>query len=189
MTAYCFLQFFDGFVCVCTGIFLGTGKQKIPAVANFIGYYGIGLSLGVTLMFGAKLRVLGFWLGLLVCVIIQSTFYIIVIFKLNWERITEEAVERAQRNTNMPLLSTAALSDAASQTESNGSSADGYMSVTTEFHDGNPEMQGGHGVQQLKGGRLSTTQLILRRGLTMFAAVSLLAVGASVHFLVPQPEI
>uniref|UniRef100_A0A673ACL5 Solute carrier family 47 member 4 n=1 Tax=Sphaeramia orbicularis TaxID=375764 RepID=A0A673ACL5_9TELE len=40
-------------------IFLGTGKQKIPAVANLIGYYGIGLSLSVTLTFAAKLRVLG----------------------------------------------------------------------------------------------------------------------------------
>lgn len=44
---------------MCTGIFLGTGKQKIPAVANFIGYYCIGLSLSITLMFVAKLRVLG----------------------------------------------------------------------------------------------------------------------------------
>lgn len=32
----------------------------------------------------------GFWLGLLICVILQATFYIIVIFKLNWKTITEE---------------------------------------------------------------------------------------------------
>ncbi|XP_008297386.1 multidrug and toxin extrusion protein 1-like [Stegastes partitus] len=187
MNAYCFLQFFDALVGVCTGIFLGTGKQKIPAVANFIGYYCIGLSLSITLMFVAKLRVLGFWLGLLVCVILQSTLYIIVIFNLNWERMTEEAVKRAQKNT--PLLSTAddVGNIAADQTASNGSSVDGYMSVSTECPDGSAEPRGG--VQQLKGGGLSTTQLILRRGLTMFAAVSLLAVGATVHFLVPLPEI
>ncbi|XP_073342105.1 multidrug and toxin extrusion protein 1-like [Pagrus major] len=176
MNAYCFLQFFDGLVCVCTGIFLGTGKQKIPAVANFIGYYCIGLSLSVTLMFVAKLRVLGFWLGLLICVVVQSTFYIIVIFKLNWKRMTEEAVKRAQKKTHMALLSTAV-----DQTVSNGNSVDGYMSVSAEGH----ETQGG---QQLKGGHLSITQLILRRGLTMFAAVALLALGTSVHFLVPLPE-
>ncbi|XP_051814356.1 multidrug and toxin extrusion protein 1-like isoform X1 [Acanthochromis polyacanthus] len=191
MNAYCFLQFFDALVGVCTGIFLGTGKQKIPAVANFIGYYCIGLSLSITLMFVAKLRVFGFWLGLLVCVILQSTLYIIVIFNLNWERMTEEAVKRAQKNTHVALLRTAALSDeagsiTADQTGSNGSSADGYMAVSTECCDGPAEPQGG--VQQLKGGRLSTTQLILRRGLTMFTAVSLLAVGATVHFLVPLPE-
>uniref|UniRef100_A0A673ACC1 Multidrug and toxin extrusion protein n=1 Tax=Sphaeramia orbicularis TaxID=375764 RepID=A0A673ACC1_9TELE len=100
--------------CVCTGIFLGTGKQKIPAVANLIGYYGIGLSLSVTLTFAAKLRVLGFWLGLLICVILQSTFYIIVIFKLNWKRMTEEV------------------------------NLDGYVSGTAVRHDGNMETQGAH---------------------------------------------
>uniref|UniRef100_A0A3Q2WY95 Solute carrier family 47 member 4 n=1 Tax=Haplochromis burtoni TaxID=8153 RepID=A0A3Q2WY95_HAPBU len=114
MNAYCFLQFFDGLVCVCTGIFLGTGKQKIPAVANFIGYYCIGLSLSITLTFVAKLRVLGNYRG----TVVQD------------------------------------------------------RDVT----------------QKLKGSRLSITQLILRRGLIMFAAVALLAVGAGVHFLVPLPE-
>ncbi|XP_034404441.1 solute carrier family 47 member 4 [Cyclopterus lumpus] len=185
MNAYCFLQFFDGLVCVCTGIFLGTGKQKIPAVANFIGYYCIGLSLSVVLTFVAKLRILGFWLGLLICVILQSTFYIIIIFKLNWRRMTEEAVKRAQKKTHVTLLRTASLSD--NHTASHGNSVEGYMSVGPECHDGNTETQGGHVVQQ-KGGRLSTTQLILRRGLIVFAAVALLAVGATVHFLVPLPE-
>ncbi|KAM7399140.1 hypothetical protein PAMP_018429 [Pampus punctatissimus] len=192
MNAYCFLQFFDGLVCVCTGIFLGTGKQKIPAVANLIGYYCIGLSLAVILMFVAKLRVLGFWLGLLICVILQSTFYIIVIFKLNWKRITEEAVKQAQ-NTHVTLISTSALSDAAGTNTAdlianNESSVDGYMFVSTECHDGDTETQCGHVVQQVNAGRLSITQLILRRGLTMFAAVALLAVGVCVHFLVPLPE-
>lgn len=62
------------------------------------------------------------------------------------------------------------------------------MSVSTEDHDGNVETLGRDMVQPPKGGRLSTTQLIVRRGLTMFAAFTLLAVGASVHFLVPLPE-
>uniref|UniRef100_A0A0S7ENI4 S47A1 n=1 Tax=Poeciliopsis prolifica TaxID=188132 RepID=A0A0S7ENI4_9TELE len=59
MTVYCFLQLFDGLVCVCTGIFLGTGKQRIPAVANFIAYYCVGLTMSVVLMFVAKLRISG----------------------------------------------------------------------------------------------------------------------------------
>ncbi|KAM4742309.1 multidrug and toxin extrusion protein 1-like [Anableps anableps] len=192
MNAYCFLQFFDGLVGVCTGIFLGTGKQKIPAVANFIGYYCIGLTLSVTFMFVVKLRVLGFWVGLLVCVVLQSTFYIIVIFRLNWEKVTEEAVKRAQKATHMTLLSTSGLADTegtAGQTAYNEKSADGYISVSTEDQDGNTERQGSYEVQHLKDSHLSTTQLIIRRGLAMFAAVALLAMGAAVHFLVPLPEI
>uniref|UniRef100_A0A1A8G9K1 Multidrug and toxin extrusion protein n=1 Tax=Nothobranchius korthausae TaxID=1143690 RepID=A0A1A8G9K1_9TELE len=184
MNAYCFLQFFDGLVCVCTGIFLGTGKQKIPAVANFIGYYCVGLTLSVTLMFAAKLRVLGFWVGLLVCVVLQSSFYIVVIFRLNWEKVTEEAVKRAQKSLN--TLDSEGTPDRSTHSEK---SVDGYVSVSTEVHDGNPEREGGHVVQQLKDNRLSITQLIIRRGLTVFAAVVLLAVGAAVLFLVPLPEI
>ncbi|XP_042080549.1 multidrug and toxin extrusion protein 1 isoform X2 [Haplochromis burtoni] len=189
MNAYCFLQFFDGLVCVCTGIFLGTGKQKIPAVANFIGYYCIGLSLSITLTFVAKLRVLGFWLGLLVCVILQSTFYIIVIFKLNWEQITEEAVKRAQKNPLLlgraPVTGTV---DNNTQDQTSSNLMDGYMSVSTECQDRGTVVQDRDVTQKLKGSRLSITQLILRRGLIMFAAVALLAVGAGVHFLVPLPE-
>ena len=62
------------------------------------------------------------------------------------------------------------------------------MSVRPGGHDGSPETQGGRVVQQQSRGRLSTTQLVLRRGLTLLAAVGLLAVGASVHLLVPLPE-
>ncbi|XP_041666990.1 solute carrier family 47 member 4 [Cheilinus undulatus] len=190
MTGYCFLQMFDGLVCISTGIFLGTGKQKIPAVANFIGYYCIGLSLSVTLMFVAQLRVLGFWLGLLICCVVQSTLYITVIFfKLDWKKMTEEAVKRAQKKApltllNSPFLPDASANNTADQIASNGNSADGYRSVSTEEHNENMGTEAG----QLKGGRLSRTQLILRRGLTMFAAVGLLVVGVSVHLLVPLPE-
>uniref|UniRef100_A0A3Q3MHP8 Multidrug and toxin extrusion protein n=1 Tax=Mastacembelus armatus TaxID=205130 RepID=A0A3Q3MHP8_9TELE len=180
MTAYCFLQFFDG-LCVCTGIFLGTGKQKIPAVANLIGYYCIGLSLAVTLMFVAKLRILGFWLGLLICVILQSSFYIIVIFKLNWKRMAEEVDTTGLKATNRKVFSLL--------TTSFIFSSDGYMSGSTELPSKTSETPHGRVVPQLKSGHLSTTQLILRRGLTIFVAVALLAVGTSVHFLVPLPEI
>lgn len=60
------------------------------------------------------------------------------------------------------------------------------MSVSTESHD---EREGGHVAQQLRDNRLSTTQLIIRRGLALFAAVALLAVGATVHLLVPLPDV
>lgn len=51
--------FYSLFKCVCMGILLGSGQQKIAAVANFFGYYCIGLPLGISLMFAAKLDVVG----------------------------------------------------------------------------------------------------------------------------------
>ncbi|KAG8001922.1 Multidrug and toxin extrusion protein 1 [Nibea albiflora] len=152
---------------------LGIQAAACARVGNALG---AGDTARAILTSKVSLTLAGFWLGLLICVVLQSTFYITVIFKLNWERMTEEAVDRAQKNTHMTLLNTA------DQTATNGSSVDGFTSTSTVCHDRSTE------TQQLKDGRLSTTQLILRRGLTLFAAVSLLAVGLSAHFLVSRPQ-
>jgi len=55
------------------GILLGSGQQKIAAVANFFGYYCIGLPLGTSLMFAAQLQVVGlFSFIFLFCDLINS---------------------------------------------------------------------------------------------------------------------
>uniref|UniRef100_A0A8C9VAI5 Multidrug and toxin extrusion protein n=1 Tax=Scleropages formosus TaxID=113540 RepID=A0A8C9VAI5_SCLFO len=97
LNVYIFLQFFDALVCVSSGILLGAGKQKIAAVANLICYYTVGVPTGISLMFAAKLRISGLWLGLLICVVIQAFFFITLIFKMNWIRVTEEAQKRAAK--------------------------------------------------------------------------------------------
>lgn len=56
------------------------------------------------------------------------------------------------------------------------------MPVGTEEHDGNK-------ATKLRADYLSNTQLVLRRGLTAFVAVGLLALGVCMHVLVPLPEI
>ncbi|KAA0720306.1 Multidrug and toxin extrusion protein 1 [Triplophysa tibetana] len=98
LTLFVFLQFFDALVCVSSGILLGAGKQKIAAVSNLICYYCIGLPVGIALMFLAELRILGLWLGLLICVIIQACFFTTLIFKLDWKKVTEQAQKRAGKN-------------------------------------------------------------------------------------------
>ncbi|KAM6985185.1 multidrug and toxin extrusion protein 1-like [Aplochiton taeniatus] len=94
MNIYTFLQFFDALLCVCSGILVGAGKQKIAALSNLVSYYVIGLPVGIALMFAAKLKIIGLWVGLLVCVVIQTVFFVILIFKLNWQKVTEEAQRR-----------------------------------------------------------------------------------------------
>ncbi|GAB5580575.1 multidrug and toxin extrusion protein 2-like isoform X6 [Prionailurus iriomotensis] len=42
----------------CGGILRGTGKQKIGAIMNAIGYYVFGFPIGVSLMFAAKLGII-----------------------------------------------------------------------------------------------------------------------------------
>uniref|UniRef100_A0A4W5Q4I2 Solute carrier family 47 member 3 n=1 Tax=Hucho hucho TaxID=62062 RepID=A0A4W5Q4I2_9TELE len=40
-------------------IIRGAGKQKVGAICNILGYYGVGFPIGVSLMFAAKLGIMG----------------------------------------------------------------------------------------------------------------------------------
>ncbi|KAL7844560.1 hypothetical protein SRHO_G00230990 [Serrasalmus rhombeus] len=214
LTFYVFLQFFDALVCVSSGILLGAGKQKIAAISNLICYYCIGLPLGISLMFVAELRILGLTLGLLVCVIIQAFFFITLIFKLNWQKVTEQAQKRAGKNAkvacvaqkgpvSVPVIDTVVpegqdnleqTPDGGSvvQSVSDASKASGYALVSTKEREKGES--GNAGVEDEEGGEgrpkklLSVPQLVLRRGFTLLAAVLILAVGIVVHVTCPPPE-
>uniref|UniRef100_A0A671Y8G4 Multidrug and toxin extrusion protein n=1 Tax=Sparus aurata TaxID=8175 RepID=A0A671Y8G4_SPAAU len=80
---------------VTGGILRGAGKQRIGAICNLVGYYCIGIPIGLSLMFAAKMGIVGLWLGLLICVTLQSTFFIIVLWRLNWRTAAEEVSEHS----------------------------------------------------------------------------------------------
>ncbi|XP_042770812.1 multidrug and toxin extrusion protein 2-like isoform X2 [Panthera leo] len=86
---------FDALAGTCGGILRGTGKQKIGAIMNAIGYYVFGFPIGVSLMFAAKLGIIGLWSGLIVCVFFQALFYLVLIWRTDWERVAEQAQVRA----------------------------------------------------------------------------------------------
>uniref|UniRef100_A0AAY5ELE0 Multidrug and toxin extrusion protein n=1 Tax=Electrophorus electricus TaxID=8005 RepID=A0AAY5ELE0_ELEEL len=158
MSIYCPLQFFNGILCVGMGVVLGTGQQKIAAIANLLGYYGIGLPLSVALTFPAKLHVAGFWLGLLVAVFLLAIFFIVVIFKLNWKKMTEEAMSYQVQDEKKTV-----------------SEAQERLRADQE--------------DEKRTAPLSTSQLVIRRGLTTLAATLVLAVGTAVHLFLPLPEL
>lgn len=58
--------------CVCSGILVGSGMQKIAALSNLVCYYCVGLPVGIALMFAAKLRILG------------NTFHPILLLHVQW---------------------------------------------------------------------------------------------------------
>uniref|UniRef100_A0A8C9VPT2 Multidrug and toxin extrusion protein n=1 Tax=Scleropages formosus TaxID=113540 RepID=A0A8C9VPT2_SCLFO len=91
MMIYTPFHFFDAIAGVSGGIVKGTGKQTVGAICNLFGYYCVGFPIGVSLMFPAKMGIFGLWIGLLICVILQSTFFIILIARLDWNKATHEA--------------------------------------------------------------------------------------------------
>lgn len=85
------------------------------AVCNIFGYYGIGLPIGASLMFAGKLgikgklkgcfkfqpslfssphsikfSVSGLWIGLLTCLVLQDSFLVIYLVRMNWKTATDE---------------------------------------------------------------------------------------------------
>jgi MATE family multidrug resistance protein len=63
-------QLFDGLQVVATGALRGTGNTRIAMLANFVGYWVIGLPLGAFLCFKLKLGAVGMWAGLCVALVL-----------------------------------------------------------------------------------------------------------------------
>ncbi|XP_041431255.1 multidrug and toxin extrusion protein 1 isoform X4 [Xenopus laevis] len=95
---------FDGCVAACGGILRGSGKLKVGAISHTIGYYVIGLPLGLSLMFAAKLGIIGFWIGILLRAIAQAIFLIIFVFRIDWKKASEKAQTRSKVKSKIPKL-------------------------------------------------------------------------------------
>ena len=63
-------EVFDAIQSVSTGALRGLGETRIPMLANLLGYWALGLPLGLFLCFGLKLGIRGLWLGLTLALIV-----------------------------------------------------------------------------------------------------------------------
>uniref|UniRef100_H3DFK5 Multidrug and toxin extrusion protein n=1 Tax=Tetraodon nigroviridis TaxID=99883 RepID=H3DFK5_TETNG len=65
-------------------------QTESRAICNILGFYGVGIPIGASLMFAAKLGITGLWIGLLTCIFLQTSFLTIYLSRLNWKKVTEE---------------------------------------------------------------------------------------------------
>jgi MATE family multidrug resistance protein len=65
-------QIFDGIQTVCTGALRGLGETRIPMLANLVGYWVLGLPLGLSLCFLLRWGIYGTWIGLTLALIVIS---------------------------------------------------------------------------------------------------------------------
>jgi MATE family multidrug resistance protein len=66
-------QIFDGVQTICTGALRGLGETRAPMIANLIGYWVLGLPLGLILCFVLKWGIYGMWIGLTLALIVISS--------------------------------------------------------------------------------------------------------------------
>ncbi|XP_059511331.1 multidrug and toxin extrusion protein 1-like isoform X2 [Stegostoma tigrinum] len=185
---------FDAVLVASGGVLRGAGMQKLGAIGNLIGYYVVGLPIGIALMFAAKLYILGLWIGMFVCAVVQTIFFLTVIYRINWKEASDEA------QVNAGVMKNADTSRRTSTTQTQYRSTD----VDTRNRAVNPipdvsqsEIQTEEdqvldtssivdtGVTTV-GEILSTKQLIIRRGLAFLSGPLILAIGLTVHFILSK---
>jgi MATE family multidrug resistance protein len=66
-------QVFDGIQTVCTGALRGLGETRVPMIANFIGYWILGLPLGLTRCFVLHWGIYGTWIGLTLALVVIAS--------------------------------------------------------------------------------------------------------------------
>jgi MATE family multidrug resistance protein len=74
-------QIFDGIQTVSTGALRGLGETRAPMVANFVGYWILGLPLGFFLCFVLRWGIYGLWIGLTLALVVIAITLI-----LRWRR-------------------------------------------------------------------------------------------------------
>jgi len=74
-------QIFDGIQTVSTGALRGLGETRVPMLANLVGYWVLGLPLGLTLCFVLHWGIYGLWIGLLLALFIIATMLL-----ARWQR-------------------------------------------------------------------------------------------------------
>ena len=83
-------QIFDGIQTVCTGALRGLGETRVPMIANFIGYWILGLPLGLTLCFVLRWGIYGTWIGLTLALVVIS-LSLLVRWRVDSNRIARTA--------------------------------------------------------------------------------------------------
>ncbi|XP_067460818.1 multidrug and toxin extrusion protein 1-like [Thunnus thynnus] len=181
MIIYVFLNPAKAIAGVTGGIVRGAGKPKIGAICTVLGYYCIGFPVGLSLMFAGKMGIVGLWLGLFICVTLQSIFFIIFLCKLNWRKASEEAlvragVQAAEKKEVLEMRNMGHALAAWRETQIN------IISSNLSFEEGNSNLQvlgpGHDGTASAPVPQpLLVRQLVLRRGLTLLFMVLILVGG------------
>ncbi|XP_066492562.1 multidrug and toxin extrusion protein 2-like [Tiliqua scincoides] len=183
---------FDAIAATGGGVLRGAGKQKFGAIANAVGYYVIGLPIGITLMFVYNLGVMGLWMGLIVCISLQASSFLILILRTDWKKAAEEAHIRAGLTAQ-----TADTSVAADKCPSLV-----YLTMEMEVPNGDMPSNPVHGtenqtalqfippeepspnVTSSSGVVLSSKELLFRRGLALAGAIAILVAGVMIRLLI-----
>lgn len=124
----CAFMLTDGLQGVASGVFRGSGRQKLGAAFNLTGYWILALPLGSYLAFGAGWGLMGQWAGLMFGSLTVATLELIVLSRTNWKEQAEKAL--ARENAARAAAATAAAAAAEDSIMAPGPASDEYTGET-----------------------------------------------------------
>ncbi|XP_068601445.1 multidrug and toxin extrusion protein 1 [Brachionichthys hirsutus] len=151
------------------GIIRGAGKQRDGAIFYFFGFYGVVFPIGIPLMFIVKLGIKGLWIGFFIGVSLQNLLLVVYLIRLDWKKVTVEALKRAGVLGNATETSI----------QPNDSENSQGQTETMELA-GSQAGPVGNAVT----GELPFRTVVLRRGLALAAMLFILAAGIIINLLV-----
>ncbi|CAO2643480.1 Multidrug and toxin extrusion protein 1 [Lemmus lemmus] len=185
---YAVSHLFESLACTCGGVLRGTGNQKVGAVVNAIGYYVIGLPIGIALMFAAKLGVIGLWSGIIICTVCQVVCFLAFIARLNWKLACQQAQVHANLKVNVAMNGNSAVSQEPAHPV--GPESHGEIMMTDLEKKDETQLDQQTNQQQVlpvhpkASNELSGKQLVLRRGLLFLGVIAVLVGGILVRVYV-----
>ena len=92
--------FFDGMLCVATGVIKACGRQWIAGPVVFFSYYVVGIPLACWLSFGSPdIGAMGLVVGGTVGTIIHSVIILVLVHNTDWIGEVTRALERVEANS------------------------------------------------------------------------------------------
>ncbi|XP_072909320.1 multidrug and toxin extrusion protein 1-like isoform X3 [Hemitrygon akajei] len=178
-------QLFDSLAAVSGGVLRGAGKQALGAVVNLVGFYLIGFPIGIPIMFVGKLGILGYWIGVMTCTAVQFIFFQAVIYKLNWNKASDQALVNAglKKDVDSTQMVSGQMEDVLTEDCSGNIAVIDVSSVEGTMRHWGEESSAPKTTVGADQELLTVKQLIVRRGLAFLAAALILAVGLLVHKL------
>ncbi|XP_012583062.1 PREDICTED: multidrug and toxin extrusion protein 2-like [Condylura cristata] len=167
-----------------SGVVRGTGDQKMGAILNAIGYYVFGFPIGLSLMFAANLGIKGFWTGIIICVFFQCLFYLVFIYKINWNQAAEQAQVRAGlKGTAETMSNSITLPNQEIEVTNGVILPDNIrpMDQTISLMEMEENSQGG---LSTIGEVLTVRQLIIYRGIALAVALAVLLAGILIRVFI-----
>ncbi|XP_056118146.1 multidrug and toxin extrusion protein 1-like [Rhinichthys klamathensis goyatoka] len=186
MIMYGFFHLFDAISCITGGIVRGAGKQLLGALCNIVGYYFVGLPIGVSLMFALSMGIVGLWIGIFGCLFMQSLFFIILIYKLDWKKATQEALIRAgvqapETKDESYAMENKGCTEEVPEDSQHTEGGQTDSSTDLEGLSKGEERVTDAGTKNTVGVVLTTKQLVVHRGLAVFFMLLILAGGIGLN--------